>query len=238
MKTLKELILAGILVLVSGGLAGCETYHRESIVSCVDTGLGLALTENPSTELYEARLGYIRSQFYSIPTGKLVRRHFETNVQQQFVITTNRADIVPDLVSGVRVESSYKQLFLGANISETFAVGTNGVNSRAATAMFIANAASEQQAASAAKAALRTSERPELKEEDIKQQEEIESAYDASDSDRKSRIKAIIKEKSGLHWRQFKASADAAEIKEAHDALVANGILKDSPPGGAHSPQK
>lgn len=65
---------AALLVMVGTlHLVGCnKTVVRENILSTIDTGIGLSLTENRQTQMYELKAGYIRNQFYSIPTGKVV----------------------------------------------------------------------------------------------------------------------------------------------------------------------
>lgn len=136
-------------------VAGCGTVVRENIISSIETGIGATVAENPKTELYEAKVGYIRSQFYSIPTGKIVKNEkakYATNTVNEVDIRTNRADLTPEVVSGIHVESDARHLFLGMNVSENFAVGKTAVNSRAATAMYIAQATSTTNATAAQKA--------------------------------------------------------------------------------------
>lgn len=121
-------------------LTGCKTIVRENIVSSINTGIGATITENPKTELYEVKLGFIRTQFYSIPTGKNV----------EGTAFSNAADLTPEVVSGIRAHSGIEHLFIGMDVSESFAVGKIAVESDAATAMYIANAKSETAANAAA----------------------------------------------------------------------------------------
>ncbi|MCQ8116671.1 hypothetical protein [Methylomonas rosea] len=133
--------------------SACQTVYRENIVSSINTGIGLFLAENPQTELYEIKAGYVRSQYYSIPTGKIVKNEDKNeNIPDQTDKRSNQADITPEVVSGIKMSSGVENLFLDMNVSENFAVGKAAVNSPAAVAMYIATAANENTASSAAKA--------------------------------------------------------------------------------------
>lgn len=138
-----SLSLGAILLL---GATGCKTIVRENVISTIDTGIGVTLAENPKTELYEAKIGYIRSQFYSVPTGKNV----ETTGDQTHL--SNTADMTPEIVSGIRMESDARHLLLGVSISESFAVGKVAVMSPAAVAMYVSDAKSASTATAAATA--------------------------------------------------------------------------------------
>ena len=120
--------------------SGCTTVVRENIISDINTGIGASLTENQKTQMYELKLGFIRTQFYSIPTGKKVKGDGQTN----------RADVVPNLVSGIRSHSGIEHLFIGMDVSENFAVGDIAVMSPAAVAMYITQARDEKRAGAAA----------------------------------------------------------------------------------------
>jgi hypothetical protein len=148
----------GAALLVSVLLtAGCTTIVRENIISSIDTGVGATVAENKQTQMYELKAGYIRSQFYSIPTGKLVQN---TNSSTALVTSTNgtvinaqisnAANITPQVVSGIKEHSGLGDLLLGMDVSENFAVGEVAVNSQAAVAMYIASAANTTNAAAAA----------------------------------------------------------------------------------------
>ena len=125
-------------------IAGCKTVVRENIISTINTGFGVTVAENPETQLYEIKVGYIRSQFYSIPTGKVVENEDEDeseccggDVKDK---RSNRADITPEVVSGIRVNGKSGNKLFGGAISENFAVGKEAVNSPAAVAMYVSSA--------------------------------------------------------------------------------------------------
>ena len=138
------LTLAAFPVLLA---TGCKTVVRENVISCVNTGFGATLAENPQTQLYEVKIGYIRSQFYSVPTGKVVDN------SKGSAFRTNAVDITPELVSGIRMGGGSSQKFsLGMDVSENFAVGKIAVNSRAAIAMYISDAKDTNSAKAASEA--------------------------------------------------------------------------------------
>ncbi len=130
--------------------SGCKTVVRENIISSINTGIGISLAENPKTELYEAKIGYIRSQFYSVPTGKTVERDKNACCGEHSL--SNDAHKTPNIVSGIRFNSDLRHLMLGATIAENFAVGDLAVNSPAAVAMYVGDAKSPVSAEAAARA--------------------------------------------------------------------------------------
>jgi len=143
MKTQHSILLLSGLTGSMVFLAGCKTVGRENIISTINTGIGATLTENPQTQLYEVKLGFIRTQFYSVPTGKNVEG---TN-------QSNNASLTPEVVSGIRAHSGAEHLFLGMDVSESFAVGKIAVMSPAAVAMYVAQAETATAANAASQAA-------------------------------------------------------------------------------------
>ncbi len=125
-----------IPVLVAPILASC-TAARENVMANVQSVIGLSIAQNSQTQAYEAKAGYVRSQIYSVPTGKLV----ENEAGRPLSDIRNKADVVPDVVGALVVESGVDQLFIGMNVKELFAVGPKAVGSSAAIAMFAGNAA-------------------------------------------------------------------------------------------------
>jgi hypothetical protein len=146
MIKLKLLTSIGLLLLAVA-LTGCTSVATQNVISSINTGIGISLAENPQTQLYEAKLGYIRSQFYSVPTGKTLCDSSNTNC-----VAKNDADKAVTLLAGIRVSSSLQHLFLGADITESFAIGCCAVDSPAAVAMYVSQAKSEGRAQSAADA--------------------------------------------------------------------------------------
>lgn len=122
---------------------GCTTVVRENILSSINTGIGVTVAENPQTQLYELKAGFIRTQFYSVPTGKKVKRCEGCDTAEGSPAET------PTVLSGIRAKSSAKDLFLGMDIAESFAVGVDAAKSDAAVAMYIAMADSNEKASSA-----------------------------------------------------------------------------------------
>lgn len=129
---------------------GCSVV-RENVISSINTGFGVQVVENPQTQVPELKIGYIRSQFYSIPTAKTVGNVHNT-LSGQASGPLNDPSKTPQLVSGIRAGAKGATGGVGMDISENFAVGEAAVNSQAAIAMYIAQAnvpASAQAASSA-----------------------------------------------------------------------------------------
>lgn len=127
------------------GLTGCSSVVRENIFSVVNSGVGVQLAQNPQTQSYEVKAGFLRSQFYSIPTAK------DTSNTNRVSSSTNNIGS-PQLVSGIHVDANTGFRVFGLNVSESYAVGDIAVNSLAAVAMYMANSKSTNPGASIAEA--------------------------------------------------------------------------------------
>lgn len=142
---LKNLPFLGLLLL---SVSGCSTVIRENIISSINTGMGVTVAENPQTQLYELKAGFIRSQFYSIPTSKTISDASGKTLTNSLVSVSPKE--TPELVSGIRAASGVQSLVFGMDIAENFAVGPAAVNSRAAIAMYLSQAAKPEAAQAAA----------------------------------------------------------------------------------------
>lgn len=105
-KTL--LALAALLTV----LCGCTNLH--SVITSTQTGLGVSVSENPSTQLYELRFGYFRNEFAFVPGD------------------TNHPGTVPDVLMEIRMENIVK----GGLVYQRLAVGQNAVTQPGAAALF------------------------------------------------------------------------------------------------------
>lgn len=148
MKTNKTInALLAVLGLTALLGSGCTSVMKQNITSTVNTGIGISVAPNQN-QVHEIKVGYIRSQFYSIPTGK--------TFDEAGNPTSNDAKNVPQLVSGIKMHSGIDNLIVGMDVSENFAVGNVAVNSKAATAMYIASAKDPKSAKAASEAVLGT----------------------------------------------------------------------------------
>lgn len=175
-----------VMICIALLIAACSsTVVRENIISTIDTGLGLTVAENKQTQLYELKAGYIRSQFYSIPTGKVVESDnasfnmlstcrkiaripvgtitdstertkvfslLSSCVTGNHSQASNAANITPEVISGIHANMGLQDIIFGMEVSESFAVGKEAVNSPAAVAMYVANAKTKEAAQSASDA--------------------------------------------------------------------------------------
>ena len=122
------------LLVIIALLPACRA-SRENITASVVNTIGITVAQNETSQFYEAKAGYIRSQFYNIPTGKIIEKGPNGELQS----VNAQADVTPEVVSASSVESGVEQLFIGINSKELFAVGQYGVQSPAAVAMFLSN---------------------------------------------------------------------------------------------------
>ncbi len=209
--------------------AGCSsTVVRENILSSVETGIGISIAENHQTQLYEVRAGYIRSQFYSIPTGKLVHN---TNAATAVVSgpgavaanaqISNAADVTPAVVSGIRMHTGWESLLLGMDVSENFAVGNAAVMSPAAVAMYVAGADSKEKAQAAAQAAGRT-----FTPQVMDSMGQINQLHQTGTSDQQKAIDEAVQGGWGKNWGDFVRSSQPADWQELGRILSRRGILK------------
>jgi hypothetical protein len=106
---MKKLIFASAAVV----LTGCAAM-RSSVFVTSQTGLGVAVAENPATQLYEARFGYFRNEFAYVPGN------------------TNDPASLPDVMMELRIVN----IFSGGGIYQRLCVGKNAVQQPGAYLMF------------------------------------------------------------------------------------------------------
>lgn len=105
-----------ILVMAAALLAGCAAPN--SIVTTAQSVLGISVSENPATQLYEARAGIVLSQIAFVP------------------VNTNAPGFVPSVIQEFRVNN----LFAGGMVYQRLAVGTDAVTQPGASLMFAKDA--------------------------------------------------------------------------------------------------
>jgi len=67
-------LLSLLLLALSLACGGCTTrVNRENVFANTETGLGIFLAENPKTQLYELKVGWVRHELFWVPTSKFVR---------------------------------------------------------------------------------------------------------------------------------------------------------------------
>lgn len=98
-------------------LCGCGGMKHSVIVS-TGTVVGVSVSQNPATQLYEAKLGYGRAEFAYVPGN------------------TNNPASVPDVMMEMRVYN----IFAGGGIYQRLAVGKNAVAQPGASIMFAKDA--------------------------------------------------------------------------------------------------
>lgn len=101
-KLIRKVILLLVISIAMLATACSKTVVRENILSSIETGIGLFLAENKQTQMYELKAGYFRSQFYSIPTGKVVEAEYPTT----FINMSSCRRIATTLQNGSKDEQS------------------------------------------------------------------------------------------------------------------------------------
>jgi len=100
------------LVALMSAMCGCTNLH--SVITSTQTGLGVSVSENPSTQLYEMRFGYFRNEFAFVPGD------------------TNHPGTVPDVLMEIRMENILK----GGLVYQRLAVGSHAVSQPGAAMLF------------------------------------------------------------------------------------------------------
>lgn len=100
------------VILLALAISGCKAPH--SVIATTQTGLGVSVSENPSTQLYEVRFGFFRNEFTYVPGS------------------TNQPGTVPDVLMELR----YENILKGGSLYQRLAVGKNAVTQPGASFLF------------------------------------------------------------------------------------------------------
>lgn len=98
-------------------LTGCTAINHRYIICATSTITGMAVAQNPTTEMYEGKFGYDRTEVALVPVG------------------TNGS--VPDVLMEYRM---YGILSFNAGLYQRLAVGPNAVQQPGASLMFAKDA--------------------------------------------------------------------------------------------------
>jgi len=113
---MKHLFLIGLLCTA----AGCTSLH-DTIISSTATTLGVEVSQNPATQLYQAKLGYCRAELAFVPTD----RGQATNQIGGAASTGN-----------VIMELTLRNIFAGGGVYQRLAIGSTAVAQPGAVFMF------------------------------------------------------------------------------------------------------
>jgi hypothetical protein len=111
-----------LLIILCVWLCGCSTSGY--ITSAISTVVGLDVSENPKTQMPHVRFGYVRGQYYYIPTDKVAGGTSGESASSKQT---------PELVSNLFLKSDFLS---STTISEQFAVGEVAVRTTAAQNAF------------------------------------------------------------------------------------------------------
>jgi hypothetical protein len=74
MQTIRQVVSPSVLIALAGfSIVGCtQPVLRENVLATTQSVIGVHLSQNPTTQLYEARVGFARNEFFFVPTSKRV----------------------------------------------------------------------------------------------------------------------------------------------------------------------
>ncbi|MBX3405828.1 MAG: hypothetical protein KF869_03600 [Phycisphaeraceae bacterium] len=132
-------------------LTGCHgKLLRENVLATTQTAIGLSLAQNAQTQMYEAKLGYFRNEFFLVPTSKRVVYDADNKDAAGTKGCTATACMLksaecndpsktPEVLAEIQVGGSGKQTFKDqtsrVDVYQRLAVGRIAVQSKAAVAL-------------------------------------------------------------------------------------------------------
>ncbi|MBX3404364.1 MAG: hypothetical protein KF699_13215 [Phycisphaeraceae bacterium] len=142
-------------------LTGCHgKLLRENVLATTQTAIGLSVAQSSQTQMYEAKLGYFRSEFFLVPTSKRVVNDADNKdaagtttdacrINSLKQIENNDPSFTPEVLAEIQVGGTGKQAFREQSnkieVYQRLAVGRVAVQSKAAVALM----ASDHQTAKA-----------------------------------------------------------------------------------------
>jgi hypothetical protein len=120
---MKKLFVAVLPLLLCLGCAGGKHY----VIASTGTVIGLEVAQNPSTQMYQAKLGYNRAEIALVPSNRSSGKTNELNYAGGASDTTD-----------VMMELHYANIFSlqSSGIYQRLAVGKNAVSQPGAALMF------------------------------------------------------------------------------------------------------
>lgn len=116
---MKTLIQWALIALVSSAITGC-IHTKDSVIAGTGTVLGFEVSQNPATQLYQAKLGYSRAEITFVPTD----RGSSNNANG----AAGSADVI--------MEVSYHNVMSSGGLYQRLAVGKTAVSQPGASYMF------------------------------------------------------------------------------------------------------
>lgn len=110
--------LSSILCLL---LCGCAGALHDSVITSTGTVLGVEVAQNPTTELYQAKLGYTRAELAFVPTDR-------GQASNQIGGAASTGNVI--------LELSMKNIFTGGGVYQRLAIGKDAVCQPGAAFMF------------------------------------------------------------------------------------------------------
>jgi hypothetical protein len=117
-------------------LPGCsDTLLRESVLANTETLIGLSVSQDPRTNLYQGRVGYARHELFLVPTAKRVGANSESSGDP-----TSTPEVLGEIMADGTLPAAAGQLGGRVGVYQRLAVGKQAVQSSAAVALLARDA--------------------------------------------------------------------------------------------------
>lgn len=205
---MKKLVLFILPILL--GL-GCTT-GKHYVIAATGTVIGLEVAQNPSTQMYQAKLGYDRAELAIVPSNRASGSKGDTNYGSGAADTT---DVVMEL--------NYANIFdlKSSGIYQRLAVGKNAVSQPGAVFMFAKgkDGTLNPQVAESVSKAVQTI--PEAQPDITKLKVPLAQSYAASKATDKAKYDAAAKAAGFTSFEDFlvSPSATATQVETVKKGL-------------------
>ena len=125
------------IALVSPSLAGCAgKILRENVLATTQSAFGLQVAQNPQTQMYEAKIGYSRNEFFLVPTDKTIMYETSGGSDEKEKSVQSGASKTANVLAEIQVGGTAKNSEQRVTIYQRLAVGDIAVKSGAAIALY------------------------------------------------------------------------------------------------------
>lgn len=128
------LTIAGLILLAT--TTGCsERLMRENVFANTETGIGIFITQNPKTQLYEAKLGYFRHELFFVPTSKTIKYKFVDGKRVESEAKHYDPSSTPEVLAEIAIGAKADKNKAGFDVRQRLAVGAIAVQQNSALAL-------------------------------------------------------------------------------------------------------
>lgn len=230
--------LLTLTALLLSAASGCsEKLLRENVLANTETAVGIMIAENVQTQLYEVKLGYVRHEFFLVPTSKTITYDAD---KLELDVVNGDPSMTPEVLADIGVGGKTSGREAGFEVRQRLAVGKLAVMAPSATALMSKDAAT---ADAASKAAIAESEakydaitqRTPAHNEEIKKFDQLYSAKvqvkaDLNPNNKYSDMRAYANEKAtGVGGgNKYRDARDIRNGGSLEDLKEINKIMDDA----------